>query len=642
MNKIFTLSLMGLMALSAQAQNVAEFDYGYATPDAETSAFGVGRLVKYDVAILINNPSLKGYEVVGVTAEISNREECACAPEASGWLASELLQDKNYNVMTDLALKNGLIENVGSEDAPKYILNVDFDEPYTITDEPFYAGYTVSVTALKSWTQGYPVVTTPSANPQGGLYVHCDKGPSGTGYKYLEWTDLAESRAAVSTMTVRLRGPRGEESVKVTANSKIYPITGEEYSLPVTLTNFGFTEVDNIAYSVSCDDVKIYEGKLEFNDKISNRFGEQRDAELKFTVPSLAGDYAMTLTVDEVNGKPNLDSGKEISFEAIVRDYFPNHIPLVEEYTGLWCGQCPEAYVLLCETREKHPELLYLAFHENDALMTISPGFLPAVGGAPRLTIDRSSAGSYNEFEGNWLARRAEPAPADIDLYLSWTDDTKSQLRVDADVRFTESYDASNYALTYCLVADKMSDPDYKQRNFFYDDKSRTGKYWDLFVGKGMEVSGLEFNEVVLAFPDCKGIEDSLPETIVAGEKYSHHTTFNLADVKNVYLASALYGQNILKESDKENLRVVGVITDLTTGKSYNCNTTGYSGDASVYNPDSSGIDEISSEISTAQLISREYFTIEGLPLAQAPEKGMFIVVERYDDGRLVTAKKLQ
>lgn len=644
MKKLFTLSMAAVLAGAAFAHNVTEFDYGYATPGAETSAFGVGRLVKYDVAILIDNPALEGYQVVGVNAEISNRAECACAPEAKGWLTSELLSSQlTGDIMIDLAEKDGVIENTGTEEAPVYMLNINFDEPYTITSEPFYAGYTVSVTALKSWTQGYPIVTAPSDNPDGGLFVHCDKGPSGSGYKYLEWTDLANSRAAVSTMNVRLRGPRGEESVSLSyAGGKIYAISGEETTFPVRITNFGSADVKSFDYEVLSDGTSFGGETVTLIDKIPARFGENTELDLRFTAPETLGEYPLTIAITKVNGKENQNSAKSIAVDGVVRNYYPKHIPLVEEYTGLWCGQCPEAFVLLSETKEKYPDLLYLAFHENDALMTISPGDLPAIGGAPRLTIDRSSAGSYKEFEGNWLARRSEPAPADIDVRISWTDETKETLRVDADVKFVENHENAGYALTYCLVADNMKDESYKQRNYFYDDTSKSGKYWDLFVGKGMEVAGLSYSEVVLAFPDCKGIEDSLPETILADETYNHFSTFNLADVKNVYTASSIYGQNILKESDKENLRVVGVLTDLATGKSYNCSTSGYSRDAEVYDPASSGIDEISGNSAAAAIIATEYYAIDGIRLSHLPEKGAVIIVNHYDDGSAKTAKLLQ
>lgn len=203
-----------------------------------------------------------------------------------------------------------------------------------------------------------------------------------------------------------------------------------------------------------------------------------------------------------------------------------------------------------------------------------------------------------------------------------------------------EDHADAKYAVTYCLVGDDMSDPDWKQRNFFFDATDKTGKYWDLFVGKGMEVKGLSFSNVVLAFPNSKGIEDSLPSNIEAGKTYSHATSFTLADVKNVYTAGANYGQNLIKDSGK--LRIVAVLTDLTSGRALNCVSSGYSADAKVYDPNTSGIGEISAENQQAELLSTEYYSLSGVRMSDKPENGAVITVRRYSDGSVKTAKELQ
>ena len=636
MNRFLTTTLCGILALASRAAT-QEFEFTYA-PEGETpTAFGTGKYVDYDVAIKLSNPAFAGFQIVGVQVGIPS-EKGTCDPACSAWITSELKLDADEKNIPDIASQASTIINKGTKEAPQYEVDVRFDNPYTLTGEPVYVGYSVHVNSLEKWSPYYPVITVPSQTPQGGLYLHCSR--TSTQIRYLEWTDLAETRMAVSTMKVILRGEKQEFMVNVSAPEKIYALTGKTGSLPLTLINNGSKEVSDIDYEIFSEGSILASGHYDIS--IPATLGASAKATLPFSAPGEKGYYPATLKITKVNGNDN--PADAAGFSLVIRDFLPTKRPLVEEYTGLWCQYCPQAYVAAADLRDAHPDkFICLAYHNNDAMMTISPALLPVNAGAPAMYLDRvSKVANYGALVYEWTPFAEEVAPADVDVKIYWTDDTHTALRAESTMTFMEDAEDADYSVTYAMVEDEMTKPDWKQRNAFYGAGSAPfeSKHWELFEGKGFDVKGIIYDDVVLVAPDVWGMQNSAPSSIKEYEKYAHHTELKLSDAINVYQSGTVSGENII--IDKEKIRVVALLIDNRTKRVVNCNTSGYSADAPVYDPSTSGIDRNCSEIESAEVASREIFTLSGVRLGSMPDNGAVIIVEHLTNGKTRTAKILQ
>ncbi|MDE6811826.1 MAG: hypothetical protein K2J15_05685 [Muribaculaceae bacterium] len=647
MKQIYALlaaSLIGCQGILAQSADDTIFSY--ASPDAETRAIGWGRKVDNDVAIFLQNPVYEGYEVIGISVDIPVLEGCEVAPVGKAWLTSTLTVDpETYKNVPDIGNPEGVegeIKNVGTEENPQYRLDITFPDPYVLPAEGVYVGYTLTVTQLKNSTQKYPVSITDSSNPKGGLWMHAGYSSTVAPARYKEWNDLGSSNQAVSTMRVILRGHTLSNGGLIVTPANIYAQQGSIKDLSVEFFNYGSENVTSAAYTVSIDDNDV-NGTITFDSPI----GAQGSAlaTIPVAIPAESGDYTLTLTTDKINGEENLYGNKSVTSALFVRPWIPRKRVLVEDYSGTWCGWCPEAYVTLKQLQDIHPEdVIAIALHIEDQLMTIEKTKMPCpTAGTPELIFDRvERLDNFPEAPSKVEECIDMLAPADLDVKIYWADGDKKAIRAESTLKFIEDADNSPYLLTYALVEDNMTSPTLKQRNFFNNAESYSSEYyktpyWDLFVGQPYEVSGIVYDETAMIYNDCQGIPGSLPTEIKNDKTYTHHTEFTLSDAKNVYSAGAQYGKEVIMNPD--NLRVVAVLLDTTTGRAVNVNTSSYAADAPIYDPNSTYIQLPVEE--EAEVIATEYYSLNGLRLATLPATGAYIVVKHLANGNIITAKYL-
>lgn len=635
---ICSLSIAALGAVgSAEA---ADIDFTYATPDSKPATpIGTGKKnMHYDVAIHLNNPALTGYQVVGINVPIPATGG-ECYPEASAWLASALtLQDEIFH--PDIASADGTIVNYGTEEAPDFQLRINFDQPYTLTAEGVYVGYTVMVKDLKQWTSKYPVSVVEGVNAPGSLWIHCPKVDNAMNVRYLVWTDAYTSQNISSAMTVTLRGPRGEFMASPTAGAKVAVETGKTTTLPVIITNYGTEPVNSISYAISnpATDRVPYIGTYTFASPIPAVFGASAAAELTIPSEPEQSDCSMHISIDKVNGQTNISKDSWSAFRLITRDRLPVRRPLIEEYTGTWCKYCPEAYVTLKQLRDtySHNEAPAIVVHTSDDMTTIQPSPFPSGTSTPALIIDRvNNVYNFNNFRSEWEARQRDLCPVDIKVDLYWDDEQKTVLHPVTTVNFAFTEPDTEYLITYALVEDDMSDPSWEQASDYTNFRSNEGPYWDIF-STGPYVRGVVYDDTALAMPALNGMPDSLPPDIQPDTDYSHEALLYPYDCVNVYVGGKSYGKLVMRNPDK--LRVIASVTNPATREVFNSASSVYAAQAPLYNI--TGVDCPDNIVSTPVLT--EYYSLAGVKLAAAPAGEPYIAVIHYADGSVKSAKYLQ
>ena len=248
----------------------------------------------------------------------------------------------------------------------------------------------------------------------------------------------------------------------------------------------------------------------------------------------------------------------------------PVHRPLIEEYTGTWCGWCIRGFVGMELMRETFgDDFIGVAYHNGDA-MQITTNYPNNVTGFPSAFLERNysidplygfgnvSGGIINDME----EMAAIEVIAGIDVTAKWTSDAKTAIDVNVTSYFTSDYNNANYAIEVMLIADDLygTGSGWNQSNYYsgYTEYAKDD-YLGPWVRKPQTVTGLHFNDVLVGFSGA--IANSLPTTIVANEEYSTNYTFELSRLPKPALIQ-----------NKDNLHVIAVVVYKNNRKAINAN----------------------------------------------------------------------
>lgn len=584
-------------------------DFTYNINEDQSALYhGFNKEEIYDVAIRICNPLLAGSRVTGISVYIPGDE--AQIADCSGWLSSGLklvtVSGKKVND-PDLATATGTRGSDG-------MLHVTFDTPVEIPEEGLYAGYTFKVAELDEVTSK-PVAYVAGDNAD-GLYIHTTRSIS-------SWKSIVSQIEGVSPMVVHLSGDFPDNAAGIEMAPEVYVPAGEGGRPETIIYNYCSRPVESIGYSYSVGE-RHMEGTLTLEEPLPAVFGAWRKVRLDIAPVDESGTYPFQLAVDEVNGRPN-DISATHSGEITEMSFTPVNRPLVEEYTGLWCGYCPRGFVTMEEmSRSYGDRFVGMVYHDNDPMSAVD-SYPSDFGGFPSVMFNRNipiddltpenAAAMWEEISGAYTL-------ADISVDARLDDADGNRLLVSSTSRFVKDFTGGRMRISYALVADGLSDESWGQSNNYSGEEGLEGDLWDLFTKAGNPVFGLTFNDVVASYTDFNGIEDSLPYDIEADKELRHSMSIDVSEAFHGNVAS------VLKQTGR--LRVVAMIIDTMTGAVVNANTTDSIEGAGVSSPEES-----------LSVVAERYYTLSGAPVA-TPVKGIpCLRVRIMSDGRCVTEKIL-
>ncbi len=592
MKRHFFATLAAAALLSGAQAETLDFSYNF--DKAMPEGLGYDKTESYDVAILLNNPSLTGATVTGLSVAL-HAEGIA---NTTGWLSSELKlkrQNGRYVNVPDIATATATVTD-GT-------LTVTFAEPYVIPAEGVYVGYSFDVETLNSATSA-PVSVVPGTN-ENGLFLHSSRTKT-------RWNSLVADTGRVSAMTVSLQGSFPAEAAYILPG-ELTAAVDEPFSATVTLVNGGTQPVSSIEYSYKAGSWSGT-GTATLSTPLPGGIARRTSLSLDFEGAPETGAFPLELKVTKVNGTASDCAATQGKLE--VFPFIPVNRPLVEEYTGLWCGYCPRGYVALELMKQKAGDLyIAAAYHSGDDMEFMgktpnSPGSYPAG------YFNRSVSTSFSKPYEDWQAAREGMPEGEVTATVKWTDDSKSALSATASARFIRDYTKADYRIHFILVADELSHPTWLQHNSFSGHTVEDYPYMNnelgrVFLNGPGNVPGLTFNDVALLATDKEGFPASVPAAIEAGKEYTFSYTFDLSDLKNE-----------VWRKNPDRLRVIAVLIDAGGGRIINSNSSPY--------PDGSpfvGIDAAETATDAAEIAR---YAIDGTRLS-APVPGINII--RYADG---------
>ena len=549
----------------------------------------------YDVAVKFDDPALVGTLIESITFPL---QEVAGVSDISVFLTSQLRVENGKNA-ADLVVKSVTPAEAG-------FVTVTLDKPYTIPEGGVYVGYSLTVNDVNVESNATPIAVINKSN-DGGFYLHTSDG-------FLKWLDYGQLTGVSAMVQIKVAGSLIKANAASFGNvDKQFVKIGEAFTVPVTLINKGSNGIQSVDITYVIDD-QIFTQHVTAD--VDGFLGKETTVELNVPAIAKRGEYSLAMSITKVNDVAN-ELITELTVPVVVLSSVPKKRTLLEEYTGLWCGWCPRGYVALEKLAELYPDdYVLVSYHNGDDMEIMSSYSFPsAVAGFPDAWMDRAvEVDAYYGFVygakefgiADDLAQRNNLfGHADINVSSKLSKD-ESTVDIDAEVTFPYDLFNGNFAVEYILTADGLTNESWGQSNYYANGGSGYPLYMDQFTNGASTVYGLAFNDVAVMTSEMLNGSVSNITTATADKPVKLSYSFSLADALNTSYAPVI--QNV------QNLKVVALLIDKTTGKVVNANVAKL-GSAST----GIAVSEVSQKPAAAA-----YYDLQGRRVAK-PAKGLYI-----------------
>ena len=345
-----------------------------------------------------------------------------------------------------------------------------------------------------------------------------------------------------------------------------YALINSDVTFPLILTNSGKNGIQNFTYEVTINGTKTEEKTITLEEPVEGIL-KTYTTEVSFGAGSATGTQNIQLTVTKINGQPNEVEAK-VNGSIFVLSETAQRTPLVEEYTGTWCGWCPRGMVGLEKIAEDYKDkVIPIAIHNGDPMeIDAYTGVIASnISGFPSMLIDRaanvdpyygSSEASYG-VKDDVEAAFKNLAAGTIAVKAAWADKELTRINIETQTKMMYSEPESSVAIGYVVVADGLSGKgrEWAQSNYYSGDEEAADGDAELLklVEQDEYIIGMEFNHVaVAAWGVENGVEGSITGAITAGQ--------NITSTFKADLTTALIGTSRLSEDEADHVTVADLV----------------------------------------------------------------------------------
>ena len=525
-------------------------------------------------------------------------------------------------------------------------IGVKLPVSYKIPADGCFVGY-----AFKGESSGRPIITWYTEGTNGGLLYKYDTGGVSVFDNFYS--------LGLGDLTIQI----GMDVSDCEANSASVSADAEQTVLVGAANQYNFYVANNCAKAITSIDYIISE---------DGEVGEERHLDL--SSPIAANDYGVLplankvfstdgvhtieLTVTKVNGNQNIAEDNTASNSIIALEKGAERTSVVEELTGTWCGWCPRGHVGLENLKKTFGDkVITLAGHytfgesavdpmncyeynQNDVLGNygvVANQLSSYLGGSglPGAMFDRLlSADPYmglnNQLNQQGTVdygaddlvnaiNQAIPSEASVNLSASWSDDTKTAIKVDFSTTFNyDRFGENPYGVGFILSENAMkgTGTQWMQLNYYSNSYGQAGAayYKNADMLSWFEAEPfvpMEYSNVVVQSwrPLGDGLfTESEESDIVKGEVINYTNTLPVT--------STLI-------QDKDMLSLTAILVNL--------NNLGIVNAAQVHlGAGAAGITDVQKDANSTVV---ERYNLNGMRV-NAPQKGLNIV--KLADGRCV------
>ena len=457
------------------------------------------------------------------------------------WISKKLPE---YDEVADIETVN-----IPKEDLVMGQFNdVAFSSTHIIPSEGLYIGYSFDMSGWYDYWWSPILSSVSTSDRDQGFLFNTKSSPS--------W----QSGNGNLLMRILLGGSFYGNAARPYDFQTSYLDSDTETTVPITIENMGLQPITSIKYSLSSDGEVVEENNIDVQ---INDFKATTTIDIKLKSDVSARASKKTIVIKEVNGVPNeflsnIGNGKVVT---IVDK--PKVLPVIEEFTGTWCGYCPYGIVGMEKAYEQYGDnVALIAVHYSDPMAIDEySSLLKNVTSYPSAVANRGASFYPNTY---YLPKNIENAmklvvPGKIEAKASWSNKGKTVISIDTKTTFYYSEDDAQYGIAYVLVEDGMTDPKWYQRNFLTGESGSAGmEFW---YNSPSDVYGFEFNHVAVAgWGVHKGIRESVENEIVEGQPINYNYR---ADISSNTLIQ-----------DKSKLKLIAILVDSQTGKIMNAAIT--------------------------------------------------------------------
>ena len=580
--------------------------YSANTGTKEVKYFGTAKKESFDVAMLLADKYTKGKKIETIKVPFPKNAEIS---NVKIWMTKKLALANKKNVADVMSLDATMDDSTAI---------VKFATPYTIDSDTLYIGYSFDVVELTERTQ-LPISLINEKGVQ-GLWTHSSR-------TYRSWLD--KSTYGCSAMQVELSGFNANDAY-FEGFKDYYNQVNIATPINLTLLNRGYNGIKSIDYSYSVGDKKVSD-RLTLEAPIPACLNAS--TEFTVTLPAIEakGKYPVTFSIDKVNGEANSEVATANSTMAIYNK-LPKHRPVMEEFTGTWCGNCARGWIGLEVMTRLHPDFIALAYHSGDVMQVIDQkqflGFDTENPAYPMANIDRvyTDIDPYYGadmtpfgIEEIWKKQAEILAPASLETEAAFTPDG-NDIKAKAILEFPEdANDADKYSVEFVLVTDGLHGEGQAWEQSNYLEENEKGDYpfpeADIFFAGSSSIPNMHYNDVVVATTRLRDGLIKLPAKVEEEKAFSIEGTISEVDsIKNM--------ANYPVIQDSKNLRIVALLLN-EKGQIVNgaqAKVTGY---------ETTGIRNINTNAAEADVPA--IYNLQGHRL-QTMQKGLNII--RTKDGK--------
>lgn len=343
----------------------------------------------------------------------------------------------------------------------------------------------------------------------------------------------------------------------------------QDVVFPVTITNSGLNGIQNFTYEVSINGAKPFETTVTLDNPVE-KILDYTTVNVTFNTGEQAGTQKIELALTKVNGEPN-EKESVAKGTLYVLSEAAKKKPLIEEYTGTWCGWCTRGWVALEKlAADFGDDIVLVASHNGDPMeieeyMEVQNKYIE---GYPSMLINRvANVDPYygtDDYIPYYIktdveAAIADVAPASIAVEAVWADEEKTKINISTETKFFFEDENSSIAIGYILVADGLtgSGRSWAQANYYneYAEEYGDDPYLGDLTRMGSYITDMTYNHVAVAgWGVANGIDGSISGPIKAGEAINN--TFE-ADLNGV-----LIGEDRLSSDPEDHVAVLDLIQD--------------------------------------------------------------------------------
>lgn len=426
-----------------------------------------------------------------------------------------------------------------------------FSRQYEIPEGGLYVGFSFDLAE----SAGVITYTTYGVNREGAFLAK---------YGDSDWT------AQMGSLTLRVLF--GGDSFYQNAVSALdfgshRVMLNESVNVPVTFKNKGANTVSSIDYTITTSGTVSEEKHLNL---LMGEFGSST-VNIPFDADAAAMENEKILTITKVNGIANTASDKTANGVLATMSFLPTAIPVIEEFTGTWCGYCPVGIAALNQIDDVYGDrVILIAVHGNqsyryDQMEINQYDFKNSLfSGYPSAIINRGED-IYPTYCINYLDDIiAASAPGEISVSAKWSNNAQTAINISTQTKFAMGASSSSYNIGFVLVADGLKSTEYvwaQSNNYSGATGYENDKYMYPFTQQPSTITGFEYNHVAVdGWGIQYGVDGSIPKSFSAGENLSYGYK---ADISSNPLIQ-----------DKSKLHVIALLLDKNTGKILNAAKT--------------------------------------------------------------------